>query len=198
MGFTVTRPGGTKDKEFEAYSRLLRQRGKTLGNLPRVPDPENPRRRWVYVWDTQEEAQKFAEELQEETGQNGWRVETTSTPPSLGPFGPVLIQLARQSDGLVFTLHPLSLAMIRETFPKAAPRVTNIFINGQTWDNFVKTQGTLAQLVEEIVPLLTGLAKDPLDGLGYAVLDADTEQTWVDVPPAGTCVGWNGLQPVAG
>jgi len=47
MGFTVTRPVGTKDAEFEAYVRLLRQQGKDLANLPRVPDPENPRRRWV-------------------------------------------------------------------------------------------------------------------------------------------------------
>jgi hypothetical protein len=39
MGFTVTGPEGTKDAEFEAYARLLRQHGKHLGNLPRVPDP---------------------------------------------------------------------------------------------------------------------------------------------------------------
>ena len=47
MGFVVTRPVGTKDAEFEAYVRLLRQQGKDIGYLPRVPDPENPKRRWV-------------------------------------------------------------------------------------------------------------------------------------------------------
>ena len=47
MGFTVTRPGGTKNAEFEAYARLLRQQGKELGNLPRVPDPENSSRPMV-------------------------------------------------------------------------------------------------------------------------------------------------------
>ena len=36
MGFTVTRPVGTKDAEFEAYVRLLRQQVKDLANLPRV------------------------------------------------------------------------------------------------------------------------------------------------------------------
>jgi hypothetical protein len=81
MGFTVTRPVGTKDAEFEAYVRLLRQQGKGLANLPRVPDPENPRRRWVYVWNSQEEAQRFADELKEQTGDNGWRVEPTAAPP---------------------------------------------------------------------------------------------------------------------
>src|SRR5947208_5328526 len=154
MGFTVTRPGGTKNSEFEAYARLLRQQGKELGNLPRVPDPENPRRRWVYVWNTQEEAEQFADELKDQTGDNGWRVEPTAAPPSNGPFGPVLIQLARRSDGLVLALHPLSLAMIQEAFPGVIPGVTNAFINTQTWKEFLKTRGSLGDLVKGIVPSL--------------------------------------------
>jgi hypothetical protein len=186
MGFTVTRPVGAKDAEFEAYVRLLRQQGKNLANLPRVPDPENPRRRWVHVWGTQEEAQQFADELTEQTGDNGWRVEPTAGPPSNGPFGPLLIQLARRSDGLVFTLHPLSRAMIEETFPESTPGATSTFINTQTWNDFLRTQGSLSDLVEEIVPSLTGLDREQLTDLGYAVIDADTDRTWVYVPPAGT------------
>ena len=189
MGFTVTRPGGTKDAEFEAYVRLLRQQGKDLANLPRVPDPENPRRRWVYVWNTQEEAQQFADELRGQTGDNAWRVEPTAAPPSNGPFGPVLIQLARRSDGLVFALHPLSRAMIYETSPDSPPGATNAFINTQTWNDFLKTQGSLSDLVEEIIPSLTGLTIEQLTDLGYAVIDADNEQTWVYVPPAGAAQG---------
>jgi hypothetical protein len=185
MGFTVTRPVGTKDAEFETYVRLLRQQGKNLANLPRVPDPENPRRRWVYVWNTQEEAQQFADELKEQTGDNGWRVEVTAAPPSNGPFGPVLIQLARRADGLVFALHPLSRAMIQEISPDSTPRATNAFINTQTWNDFLKTQGDLRDLVEEVVPSLTGLNLQQLTELGYAVIDADNDRTWVYVPPAG-------------
>jgi hypothetical protein len=189
MGFTVTRPVGTKDAEFEAYVRLLRQQGKDLANLPRVPDPEDPRRRWVYVWNTQEEAQQFADELKEQTGDNGWRVEPTAAPPSNGPFGPVLIQLARRSDGLVFALHPLSRAMIQDSFPGSTPAATNAFINTQTWNDFLKTQGSLSDLVEEIVPTLTGLNIEQLTDLGYAVIDADNDRTWVYVPPAGAAQG---------
>ena len=38
MAFTVTRSdGATKDAEFEAYARLLRQQGIDLGKLPRAP-----------------------------------------------------------------------------------------------------------------------------------------------------------------
>ena len=185
MGFTVTRPVGTKDAEFEAYVRLLRQQGKDLANLPRVPDPQNPRRRWVYVWNTSDEAQQFSDELKEQTGNNGWLVEPTAAPPSNGPFGPVLIQLARRSDGLAFALHPLSRAMIQDTFPSSTPAATNTFINTQTCNDFLKTQGTLNDLVEDIVPTLTGLNLEKLTELGYAVIDADNDRTWVYVPPAG-------------
>ena len=106
MGFTVTGPAGTKDAEFEAYARLLRQSGKALGNLPRVPDPQNPKRRWVYVWNTQDEAQQFVNRLKEQTGDTDWHVEPTNAQASNGPFGPILIQLARRSDGLVLRCTP--------------------------------------------------------------------------------------------
>jgi hypothetical protein len=189
MGFTVTRPGGTKDAEFEEYARLLRQQGKELGNLPRVPDPENPKRRWVYLWNTQDEAQQFADELNEQSRYDGWRVMPTTASPSNGPFGPVLLQLGRRSDGLVLTLHPLSLAMIREAFPDATPAATNVFTSTQAWSDFLKIQGGLSDLVKKIVPSLTGLSIEQLTDLGYAVMDADTDRTWVYVTPAGVANG---------
>src|SRR5689334_962108 len=189
MGFTVTGPVGAKDAEFEAYARLLRQHGKHLGNLPRVPDPQNPRRRWASVWDTEEEAQEFADELKEQTGDSAWYVAPTSAPASNGPFGPVLIQLARQSDGLSWALHPLSRAMIREAFVDAAPATSNAFVDTQTWHNFRQTRGDLGALARGIIPSLTGLSLDKLADLGYAVIDADTDQTWVYVPPAAVANG---------
>jgi hypothetical protein len=184
MGFVVTHPGGTKDAEFEAYARLLRQKGKDLGNLPRVPDPEDPKRRWAYVWSDEAEARRFAEELSAETGNGPWRVDSTATPPSHGPFGPILIQLARRADGLVFALHPLSLAMIRESFPQARPAATSSFIDPPAWNRFREAQRSLHDLVEEVGPTLTGLEKDQFIDLGYAVVDADTDRTWVYTPPA--------------
>lgn len=40
MAFTVSRnDGGTKDSEFEAYARLLRQQGVDLGKSSRAPEP---------------------------------------------------------------------------------------------------------------------------------------------------------------
>lgn len=189
MGFTVTRPAGTKDAGFAAYVRLLRQQGKNLGNLPRVPDPEDPRRRWVHVWNTREEAQQFADALQERTGENGWRVEPTTVSPSNGPFGPVVLQLARRTDGSVLAVHLLSLAMIREAFPDAKPAAASVVINSQIWSDYLNTQQSLTALVEQVAPALTGLRMDQLMDLGYAVIDADTDRTWLHVPPAGVAQG---------
>ena len=62
-----------------------------------IPEPGS-RRRWLYVWKSQQEAQAFADELKERTGENGWEVVPTPAPPSEGPLdegplGPILIQL---------------------------------------------------------------------------------------------------------
>lgn len=184
MGFTVTRPGGMKDADLAAYSRVLRQQGQNLSSLPRTQDPENAKRRWVHVWDTEEEAQRFADELNEQTEAPGWRVMPTAVAPSTGPFGPVLIQLARRSDGLVLALHPLSRALIGEAYTGATPSASNTIIDEPTWTNFLKTRGSLKDLVDGTIPALTGLNMDQLTELGYAVIDADSDRTWVDVPPA--------------
>ncbi len=182
MGFTVTRAGGTKDNEFEVYARLLRQQGLDLGNLPRVPEP-GTKRRWLYVWDTQAKAQAFADELKKRTGDPPWEVIRVSSPPSKGPMGPLLIQLARRGDGLIFALHSLSRAMIRSAYPKAFG-VSSVSIDTQEWDEFRKANGNLSDLVQQIGPSITGLSAEQLKALGYAVIDDQTEETVVFVPPA--------------
>ncbi len=182
MGFTVNRAGGTKDNEFETYARLLRQQGVNLGKLPRVPEP-GTKRRWLYVWDTQTKAQAFADEMKKCTGDPAWEVVPVDAPPSEGPMGPILIQLARRGDGLVFALHSLSLALIRSAYPKAFG-VNSVAIDTQRWYDFRKTQGNLADLVRQIAPSLTGLSIEELETLGYAVIDDQSEETLVFVPPA--------------
>jgi hypothetical protein len=182
MSFTVTRAGGTKDNEFEAYARLLRQQGVDLGRLPRVPEP-GTKNRWLYVWNTKAKAQAFADELKKRTRDPAWQVVPVNAPPSEGPMGPVLIQMARRGDGLIFTLHSLGRAMIRSAFPDAFGTNT-VFIDTQRWDDFRKTQGTLADLVQKIAPSLTGLSGEQLEALGYAVIDDQSDETLVFVPPA--------------
>ncbi len=42
--FSVTKPVGTKDREFEAYTRLLEEVGIDVSNSPRVPAQGTDRR----------------------------------------------------------------------------------------------------------------------------------------------------------
>jgi hypothetical protein len=111
MAFTVSRSdNGLKDAEFEAYARLLRQQGVDLGKLPRAPEPGTGRR-WLYVWDSREKALGFADELTRRTGDKAWAVVEVAAPPTEGPLGPIIVQVGRRANGLVFGLHPLSRAM---------------------------------------------------------------------------------------
>jgi hypothetical protein len=179
MAFTVHRNDGmTKDAEFEAYARLLRQKGVDLGKLPRAPEP-GTRRRWLYVWDSREMAQDFADELRKRTRDNAWVVVEVDAPPSEGPMGPIIVQVGRRANGLAFGLHPLSRAMISSAFPKAKASATTVSINFETWNDFQTTHGNMADLAREVVPTLTGLQTQELEKLGYALIEDDTDRTLV-------------------
>ena len=181
MAFTVTHEGGTKDVEFQAYARLLRQGGVDLARVPRAPEPETGRR-WLYVWNTKADAQAFADELKKRTGDKAWHVVPVKATSSKGPLGPALIQVVRQSSGLTFALHPLSRAMVRSAFP-AATGAASVVIDVQTWYDYQKTHDSLTDLAEQVALSLTGLQAEQLHALGYAVIDADTETEWAFVSP---------------
>ena len=63
MVFTVSLPGGARDFEFEAYIRLLEKNGVNVANAQRVADPVT-KKRWLYAWDKESAAKKFAAESQ--------------------------------------------------------------------------------------------------------------------------------------
>ncbi len=166
MAFTVSRNDGrTKDAEFEAYTRLLRQQGVDLGKMPRVPEPGTGRR-WLYVWDSREKAQAFAAELKKRTRAKGWAVVEVAAPPSEGPMGPILIQVGRRATGLVFGLHSLSRAMIQSAFPNAKGTVATVSIHFDTFQDFLTIHGSLEALAREVVPTLTGLKLHELENVG--------------------------------
>src|SRR5438874_1028591 len=98
-----------KQHEFDAYVRLLEQRGIDWTNTPRVAEPGTTNH-WLYVWENEDDASNFCRELQAETGDNRWYVRRLAelTPISTGPIAPILIQMRRQSLGMSFSLHPHS------------------------------------------------------------------------------------------
>jgi hypothetical protein len=183
MGFTVTRQGGTKDVEFEAYSRLLRQKGVDLANLRRVPEPGTGRR-WLYVWNSQAEAQAFADELKNRTGDPAWEVVEVNAQPSEGPLGPIEVQVLRQADGWTFALHPLSKQTVQKVFP-ASCRQGSVFIRTDTAQDFQTTQGDMAGLAEQVVLILTGLRLDQITQQfgGFRVYDPVAKKELVPSAP---------------
>ena len=183
MAFTVGRNDGfTKDAEFEAYARLLRQQGVDLGKLPRAPEPGTGRR-WLYVWDSREKAQAFADELKKRTRDNAWVVMDVSEPPSEGPLGPIIVQVGRRANGLVFGLHPLSRAMILSAFPNARATASTISVNFDSFQDFLTIHGSIENLASEVVPILTDLQLQGIEKLGYALIEEDTDRTLVFVRP---------------
>lgn len=182
MAFTVNRKDNmTNDAEFEAYARLLRQQGVDLGRLPRAPEPETGRR-WLYVWDSRQKAEAFADELKKRTRKD-WVVVLVNAPPSEGPMGPIIVQVGRRANGLAFGLHPLSRAMIQSAFPDAKPSATTVSINFETWHDYQTSHGGIEDLAREIVPTLTGLKRQALEKLGYALIEDDTGHTLMFVRP---------------
>ncbi len=183
MPYTVARSDGcSKDAEFEHYARLLRQQGVDLGKLPRAPDPTTGNR-WLYVWESQDTATAFADELKKRTSDSAWKVVEVAAPPSKGPLGPVIVQVGRRSTGLVFALHSLSRAMLQSAFPLAKRTATTISINFETLQDFKTKHGTIEELAREIVPVLTGVGPKELGDLGYALIEDDSNRTLVFVKP---------------
>jgi hypothetical protein len=182
MGFTVARQGGTKDVEFEAYARLLRQKGVDLAKLKRVPEP-GTNNRWLYVWNAEKDAKAFAEELKLRTRDDAWEVVPVNALPSEGPLGPVEIQVGRQSNGWTFALHPFSRQMLQQVFP-GSRQVPSVFIGTDTQQNFQATMGNIADLAEQVAIILTGVSTEQLLSSfgGYRVYDAISKEELVPSP----------------
>jgi hypothetical protein len=72
--------------EFEPYLRLFNLQGKDWSDLPRVPDPGGTNR-WMCAWETEAEAETFAEHLREHSGDSAWHVVAVDGPVSRGPSG---------------------------------------------------------------------------------------------------------------
>jgi hypothetical protein len=75
--------------------------------------------------------------------------------------------------------------MIKEAFADSRACASSINVNEETWYEYQGSKGTLPDLVKEFAPLLTGLTSAELTDLGYAVIDEDTYEIMVRVPPAG-------------
>ncbi|MGA7500335.1 MAG: hypothetical protein WBX00_26685 [Isosphaeraceae bacterium] len=180
--FTVTKPGGTKDHEFEEFTRLLEDIGVDVANVPRVPEPGTGRR-WLYTWRRKEEAEGFARELKNRTRDGTWHVyEFKTEDESRGPVAPLDIYQVRAGEGrgYMYYLTPASLERIIRAYPhsKLYPSVT---ISEADLDNIRKQHGDIWW--NQVCILLTGLSKTQVRSLGgYRVILPDGEIGYEELP----------------
>ncbi len=183
MPFTVTRSPGMTAADFIWYSRRLSQQGKDLGRLPRILEPETGRH-WLVVFEDRTDAVAFAETLASCTGRDDWAVLETNGSVSIGPLGPVLIHVSREGNARFVATNPLSRALLRSAFPDAIPVLVRGEIGPDSWAAYHAPRADLAELIWELAPILTGVSLADLDDLGYVLLDDDTRETILAIPPA--------------
>ncbi len=117
--YTVRMPGGTKDREFDAYKGLLEEAGVDLSAVPRTHEPET-RNRWLYVWREEPLAERFARELRLRTRNPAWEVhEFEVAQDDLGPLAPLDIVAFLNPDEDTFRLTPNSQERVMRRFPDA-------------------------------------------------------------------------------
>lgn len=167
--FSVTKPGGTKDFEFEAYTRLLEDIGIDVANVPRVPEP-GTQRRWLYSWRKKEEAEAFARELKRRTRDGSWHTHQFNIDEEdRGPVAPLDIYQVREEDqGYMYYLSPASRERIIRAYPhtKLHP---SVIISESDLEGIKQQHGDIWW--DQVRILLTGLFKEQVLSLGgYRVI----------------------------
>jgi hypothetical protein len=161
--YTVTKPVGTKDSEFEAYLRLLEDVGIDVSNSPRVPEPGTDRR-WLYAWQKKIEAERFADELRRRTGDADWMVyQFEVASEERGPVAPLDIARLPDQDGYTYYLTPASRERVATAFPGSRLPANLNFPIGVEQD-FLREKGDEGWM--EIARLLTGRTDDEIESLG--------------------------------
>src|SRR5262249_2989848 len=122
--------------------------------------------RWLYVWDSEQEASAFAEELKKQTRDRQWFVRPVNGKPSLGPLRPLEINVGHQGDGWTFGLEPLTRKAIEARFPGSCRR-PSVFIGSPSLDAPLAEQPDLRELAERVLFILTGLKAEALRTFGH-------------------------------
>jgi hypothetical protein len=178
--FSVTKPGGTKEFEFDAFTRLLEEIGVDVANAPRVPEP-GTHRRWLYVWRRKEEAEGFARELQLRTRDGSWQVQAfkAEEEQTSGPVAPLDIYESHEDEDYRYFLAPTSRERVIRAFPH-----TNLYpvtISLQNRESMMQQFGDMWW--DQLCIVITGLSREKILSLGgYRVILPGGEIGHVELP----------------
>jgi hypothetical protein len=174
MPFTVAHSDAPIQRhEFDAYLRLLEQRGIDWTNTPRVPAP-GATNQWLRVWDDRPQAEEFCAALQKETRDENWLVRKLSpdVQTSTGSLIPVIIFRRLHSLGAEFTLDPFSRTLVKRRFPFYPP-ATSLNLESSMMHEMEQQH---SPLFEHVALVLTNRSAKQLSELGgYRIVDPVTD-----------------------
>jgi len=166
--YTVRKPGGNTDKEYEAYTELLEEVGIDLANASRTPEP-GATNRWLYVWKSRPQAERFARVLGERLRDPSWSVhEFDLSHEESGPLAPLTILSIPVRNGTVFKLEASSQARIMQHYPNArllgeVERDVRLEFPSDVREDFERQHGPVW---DQVIILLTGIPEEAIDRLG--------------------------------
>lgn len=166
--FTVTKPGGTNDYEFQAYTRLLEEIGVDVANVSRVPEP-GTHRRWLFTWRRKEEAEGFAREMRLRTRDGSWQVHQSNIEEeSHGPVAPLdIYEVHDELDKFRYYLAPASRERVIRAYPHT--NVYPVTISLQDLETMKQQHGEMWW--DQLGILVTGLSLEKIISLGgYRVI----------------------------
>jgi hypothetical protein len=168
LAYTVRKSGPNTDKEFQAYTELLEEIGIDLAKVPRVLEPGTPNR-WLYVWKSKPQAERFARVLCSRLHDNSWAVhEFEVSREESGPLAPLTIVATVLMNGTVFRLEPSSQARIMQHYPNArligeVVESAGVVFPHDARNDFERQHGSIW---DQVIILLTGISDEEVASLG--------------------------------
>jgi hypothetical protein len=166
--YTVRKPGGNTDKEFQAYTALLEEIGIDLAEVPRTLEPGTTNR-WLYVWKSKPQAERFARELGIRLRDSSWSVHEFELPhEELGPLAPLTILSIPVNDGTVFRLEANSQARIMQHYPNARLLGEYVQTAGAAFPDDVREdfERQHGPVWDQVIIVLTGIPEEAVAHLG--------------------------------
>ncbi len=182
--YTVRKPEPNTDREYKAYTDLLQSIGIDVANVPRTPEPGTSSR-WLYVWKSKPQAERFARELGERLRDRTWQVHGFELPDEqlsnevFGPLVPLTILSIPTSEGTEFHLESASQQRILTHYPNANS-VGRMEFPTQMRQDYQNQHGSVW---EQVIIVLTGIPNEAIERLGgVRIVTTDGEVLHERVP----------------
>jgi hypothetical protein len=161
--YTVRKPGPNTDREFQAYIDLLQDIGIDIADVPRTLEPGTTNR-WLYIWRSKPQAERFARELGARLRDRSWYVHELDEPwdEQRGPLAPLMVLSIPTSEGTEFRLEPASQERIMLHFPNARV-VGQVAFPTQVRKDYERQHGPVW---DQVIILLTGIPEEAVARLG--------------------------------